>query len=162
MSEEQALKVVEVTDEDGADSDEKTTIAEFDDTETAVAETKDSIPPRKKAGRPPHEPTETNRDIVYALAAEGIPQSRIASRIGVSISTLRKYYQPQLDEGMEVADDQVKQTLFEMATSGNYPGMTTWYIKRKDARDKKREDIERTDGGIVVYLPDNDREREDE
>jgi hypothetical protein len=64
----------------------------------------------------PHEPSEENRKLASALSAYGIPQADIARRIGVSIPTLTKYYQTDLDDGMMEANAKVGEFLFQAAS----------------------------------------------
>ena len=64
----------------------------------------------------PHEPSEENRKLARALSAYGIPQADIARRMGVSIPTLTKYYQADLDDGMMEANAKVGEFLFGAAS----------------------------------------------
>ena len=155
MSEEQALKVVEVTDENG-DDDTEAAIAEFDE------KVGPKLPERSNSGRGvKHEPTDAKRYVAYALSAEGVPQHRIAERIGISRSTLQKYYSAELKEGRDISLERVEEKAYEMALSGNYPGMTTWWLKREEGIRKRTGEDSSDGGGIITYLPDNGRQRDE-
>jgi DNA invertase Pin-like site-specific DNA recombinase len=65
-----------------------------------------------KGGRPPHEPTESTRRQVKALAAYGIPQDEIGRVIGVSKPTLEKHYRDELDRAEVEANAKVAESLF--------------------------------------------------
>lgn len=58
-------------------------------------------------GRPPFEPTDTQRQIVQVLQANGISQASIARNLSVDIRTLRKAFRDELRTG----HDQVKAAL---------------------------------------------------
>jgi hypothetical protein len=68
----------------------------------------------------PHEPTEKDRLAVETMAGHGIAQMDIARVIGVSISTLSKWYRDELETGAVKANSRVAQSLFDKATgNGN-------------------------------------------
>jgi hypothetical protein len=80
--------------------------------------------------RPRTKPTAEDRRLVKSLAAYGVPQDQIASRIGIrSAKTLRKYFREELDRGIVDANASVAQTLYKMATSGNEPAATLFWLK---------------------------------
>jgi hypothetical protein len=80
--------------------------------------------------RPQFNPTKEQRDIVKSMAAVGIPHEQIALKIGVrSPKTLRKYFRHELDLGAIDANYKVAKALFEMATSGEHPGPTIFWMK---------------------------------
>ncbi|MGO6783508.1 RNA polymerase subunit sigma-70 [Rhizobium ruizarguesonis] len=54
---------------------------------------------KRAPGRPPHNPSVTDRRIVQMLASQGIPQSEICRVLALSAKTLRKSYRRQLDIG---------------------------------------------------------------
>lgn len=74
---------------------------------------------------------------VKELAAHGQSQGQIAINLGISRSTLqnRKRENEQFDqaikEGKAIALQKVENTLFEMATSGENPGATIFYLKTR-------------------------------
>lgn len=79
----------------------------------------------------PHEPTDETRLIVSNLSAFGIRQEAIAKKIGISVPTLLKNYRDELDHGLDNANAQVANTLFQMATSGQHPAATFFWLKTR-------------------------------
>ena len=83
--------------------------------------------------RPKLSPTEEQRRLVKSFAAVGIPQEAIAKQIGIrSPKTLRKYFREELDRGGTEANYKVGQTLFQMATSGECPAATIFWMKTRN------------------------------
>jgi len=82
--------------------------------------------------RPKLQPTDENRKMVRMMAAFGISQDQIASKVGIrSQKTLRKHFREELDCGAVEANMRVAQTLFKMATSGNQPSATIFWLKTR-------------------------------
>jgi hypothetical protein len=80
--------------------------------------------------RPRFTPTEEQRRLVKSLSAYGVPQEQIAWRIDIrSAKTLRKHFRKELDGGALEANTSVVQTLYKMATSGEHPGATVFWLK---------------------------------
>lgn len=77
--------------------------------------------PRKKTGRPvgrpPHEPTQANRQTAQSLAAFGLPHIEIAGELDISLETLLKHYRIELDRGLQRANARVAESLFNRATN---------------------------------------------
>jgi hypothetical protein len=78
---------------------------------------------RKRAGRPPFEPTREQRVLVQALSGNGIPHETIARLIinpqtneGITKPTLYKVFRAELDDGANAANALVITNLFRMAT----------------------------------------------
>jgi hypothetical protein len=69
----------------------------------------------------PHAPTEKDRLAVETMAGHGITQMDIARVIGVSLSTLTKWYRDELETGAVKANSKVAQSLFDKAC-GNANG----------------------------------------
>jgi hypothetical protein len=61
------------------------------------------------------EPSQKDREIVETMAGYGIPENDIARVIGISISTLRKWYSEELETGATKMNSKVAQSLFEKA-----------------------------------------------
>lgn len=70
-------------------------------------------------GRPPHEPTEKDRELVRLWAADGRPIDDIAEGIGISPNTLVKHYREELDEAEDLLIAKVKGFLFKNCEEGN-------------------------------------------
>ena len=80
--------------------------------------------------RPKFVPTDQHRTTVRSLAAYGTKHEDIAKIIGLrSAKTLRKYFREELTRGAIEATAQVGQTLYQMATSGEEPACTIFWMK---------------------------------
>jgi len=103
------------------------------------------IPRIKKAhGRPPFEPTEALRALVYGRSAGGIGLMHIAKEIGIHHTTLLKYFREELDEAMLVRNINVQQTAYEMARAGKSPGMTIFWLKTQCHWKEPKQEVEAT------------------
>lgn len=69
-------------------------------------------------GQPPYVPTAQNRKVVEAMSATGLTQLQIASALGISDKTLRKFYRFELDVAAIKANAAVGQSLFLQAVGG--------------------------------------------
>ena len=70
--------------------------------------------------------------MVKTLSAYGVPQEQIARQVGIrSSKTLRKHFREELDRGMLEANTKVAQTLLKMATSGEHPAATFFWLKNR-------------------------------
>ncbi|HEY4136482.1 MAG TPA: hypothetical protein VGO34_14855 [Alphaproteobacteria bacterium] len=79
-----------------------------------------------KRGRPPHLPTELNRNKVRLLLAFGWLEERIARALRITKPTLRKHYFSELkhrDEARDALEANHKSMLYEAATKGNVGAM---------------------------------------
>ncbi len=82
--------------------------------------------------RPKIHPTAEQRRLVKSLVAFGVPQEKIARRIGIrSAKSLRKHFRQELDRGALDANGNVAQTLYNMATSGQHPIATLFWLKSR-------------------------------
>jgi hypothetical protein len=54
------------------------------------------------AGRPEHNPTPEQRDVVVKLVGCKTPHKAIATRLGIDEKTLRKHYREELDRGFDL------------------------------------------------------------
>jgi hypothetical protein len=80
--------------------------------------------------RPRFKPTDANRRTVRSLAAYGTKHEEIARIIGLrSAKTLRRHFRDELTRGGIEATAQVCQTLYQMATSGEEPACTIFWMK---------------------------------
>lgn len=88
-----------------------------------------------KRGRPPHVPTQQNRNKIILLLAQGWPDARISGALGITVPTLRKYYFREL-RTRDVARDRVEAigllTLWDQARAGNTAAMKEFF-RRHDA-----------------------------
>lgn len=82
--------------------------------------------------RPKLKPTEEQRRQVKSMAAVGTKQEDIARVIGIkSPKTLRLHFHEELDRGAIEATANVARTLYGMATSGNHPSATIFWLKSR-------------------------------
>ena len=66
--------------------------------------------------KPSHEPTEKTRAEVSALCSFGVPQSEIATYIGIDPKTLRLHYRDELDQAHTKANAAVGKFLYQNAS----------------------------------------------
>jgi len=82
--------------------------------------------------RPRFQPSEDQRQFVKSLAAFGVLQEQIARRLGIrSLKTLRRHFRKELDWGALEANLNVTKTLYKMATSGEHPGASMFWMKSR-------------------------------
>jgi AcrR family transcriptional regulator len=82
-------------------------------------------------GSPKYSPSESDRRLVTLCAMGGITQDEIASAIGVSATTLRKYFREELDTAYVKANARVVASALEQAVSGKSPAMTIFWLKAR-------------------------------
>src|SRR3954465_15041561 len=107
----------------------------------------------------PHEPTDTTRAVVHALAAFGVTREDIAGRLEISADTLVKHYRRELDLGRVEANARVAERLYRVATQEN-PDKTSviamifWLKCRAGWREVQRHEHVGPDGQspAVVYV----------
>ena len=66
---------------------------------------------------------------VEVMTVGGFPQSEICTVLDIDEKTLRKHFRETLDKAAIRADAKVTATMFQMATSGEHPGMTAFWMK---------------------------------
>lgn len=82
--------------------------------------------------RPRFKPIDEQRKTVRAAAGYGLRHEYICKLIGLrSAKTLRKYFAAELSAGAAEALAQVAQTAYQMATSGNHPAATMFWLKTR-------------------------------
>ena len=80
--------------------------------------------------RPAFNPTDEQRRMVKSMSAVGIQQEQIALVLGCrSPKTLRKHFREELDVGSAQANFKVAKALLTMATSGEHPAATMFWLK---------------------------------
>lgn len=68
---------------------------------------------------PAHAPTDALRAIVSRSSGLGLPHESIGHLLGISDTTLRKWYKADLDTGRAAAHAAVASTLYDKAISGD-------------------------------------------
>ena len=97
---------------------------------TRIVKIRDPKAPKKRIGKPPHEPTAQTRHTVRKLVVTGhFRQEHIADCLGIGVMTLRKYYGPELVKAKgEFATNIV--SVMELKAVGGPPdpmtGMPNW------------------------------------
>ncbi len=102
--------------------------------------------------RPKHEPTGKTRAEVESMAGFGIPEERIAKVIGISRSTLRRWYKVELELGSTKASAMVIGNLFKQATKdhpSSIPAAIFWAKTREGWREKVSVEHSGKDGAPI-------------
>ena len=73
-----------------------------------------------------HKVTESTKQTVRDLYACGITQARIAERLEISETTLRKYYKEELDDNHENMISSLAKNLYQEALNGNENAREFW------------------------------------
>ena len=81
--------------------------------------------------RAAYQPTDKDREIVKAMASYGISQEDIGNVIGVSHTTLRKYFESEIATAAIQANAKVAETCYAMAVSGQHPAATFFWLKTR-------------------------------
>jgi len=76
--------------------------------------------------KPPHAPTDAQRQTVQLHTTVGTPQPVIARLLGITEKTLRKYYRDELDLAKAKANATIGGALFNKAKSGDTTAMIFW------------------------------------
>ena len=100
-------------------------------------------------GRPPHKPTQADRDTAKRLSALGVPHEDIATRLKISADTLVKYYQEELDEGRIDANDAIAGTLFSQAKKGNTAAAIFWLKTRARWKETQVNEVTGANNGPI-------------
>lgn len=104
-------------------------------------------------GRKKYEPADKDKQQVSVLGALGLKDEQIALVLGVSESTLQKYYNTELKSGRVLALARVGQTAYNMAISGEQPAMTMFFLKcRGGWREKPDETPPEKDTSRIIEI----------
>ena len=76
--------------------------------------------------KPPHAPTDAQRQTVQLHTTVGTPQPVIARLLGITEKTLRKYYRDELDLAKAKANATIGGALFNKAKGGDTTAMIFW------------------------------------
>lgn len=83
-----------------------------------------------KVTKPPHAPTDNDRETVASHALAGTTQATIAEILGIDVKTLRKYYRAELNTAMASANAKIGGLLYAKATNGDTAAMIFWLKTR--------------------------------
>jgi hypothetical protein len=78
--------------------------------------------------RPRFKPTDEHRRMVETTSGLGLTEVQIADVLNIDPKTLRKYFQREIKVGNVRAYTAVKQTFYQMATSGKNAAATTAWL----------------------------------
>ena len=76
--------------------------------------------------KPPHAPTDAQRQTVQLHTTVGTPQPVIARLLSITEKTLRKYYRDELDLAKAKANATIGGALFNKAKGGDTTAMIFW------------------------------------
>lgn len=100
-----------------------------------------------------YKPTDKDRATVKAMASYGISQEDIGNVIGVSHTTLRKYFESEIATAAIQANAKVAETCYAMAVSGQHPAATFFWLKtRAGWREVERIEHTGADGEPVKII----------
>ncbi len=74
---------------------------------------------KSKAGRPAHEPSNKDRQMVEVLSGYAVPTAKIASVLGISQATLFKHYRRELDRGSGLVEAKLVANLLRIASGSD-------------------------------------------
>ena len=82
--------------------------------------------PAKMRTKPPHEPTDAQRQLVQIHTTVGTDQTTMARILGISPKTMRKHYRDELDISKAQANATIGGALFNKAKGGDTTAMIFW------------------------------------
>jgi len=91
----------------------------------------------KMQTKPPHAPTDAQRQLVQLHATVGTTQDVIADILGIDKKTLRKHYRAELDQAKSKANATIGGALFNKAKAGDTTAMIFWMKTRAGWREKQ-------------------------
>jgi len=91
----------------------------------------------KMVTKPPHAPTDAQRQLVQLHATVGTTQDVIADILGIDKKTLRKHYRAELDQAKSKANATIGGALFNKAKAGDTTAMIFWMKTRAGWREKQ-------------------------
>jgi len=100
------------------------------------------------AGRKPHEPTDTNRQLISLHATVGTPRAVIADIIGIDEKTMRKYYREELNQATAKANATIGGALFNKAKNGDTAAQIFWMKTRARWRETNDLNLTSEDGSM--------------
>lgn len=95
-----------------------------------------------KIGNPKFEPTDQMREQVLSHAAVGTPHPIIADQLGFSESTLTKYFQKELAQGLPTANATLGGVLYKGALAGDAKKLEMWFDRRGGPEWRKKSGVE--------------------
>jgi len=87
---------------------------------------------------------------VKTLAAVGMQQEHIATKLKISVDTLYKHYKEELALGTADANADIAKTLYQQAKSGNTTAMIFWLKTRARWKEVHAHEHTGADGAPIV------------
>src|SRR5215217_4737723 len=84
----------------------------------------DEMSSTRVGGRPSFEPSQSQRQMVEAMAGCGVPEADIAVVIGIAPKTLRRHFRDELDMGHIKASAKIAGNLYRIATGSGREAVT--------------------------------------
>lgn len=113
-------------------------------------------------GRPPILVEDKDLRIIEDMSGRGATLDAIAQVVGVSPSTLDRWMgdnavRAAYSRGRAIATNEVANSLYQNALSGNVIAQIFWLKAQANWSDKVQPEIQQT-AQVVVYIPDNGRD----
>jgi len=89
-----------------------------------------------KRTKPPHAPTDAQRQTVQLHTTVGTTQAVISQLLGIDLKTLRKHYREELDVSKAKANATIGGALFNKAKGGDTTAMIFWMKTQAGWREK--------------------------
>ena len=106
-----------------------------------------------------HHPTDESKRLVWEFVAFGIGQEHIARRLGISVDTLSRHYQHELENGLAEAIHVVANKLWSKAVDDNDLGAQIFFLKtRARWREKDQDDTKKFES-LIEKLVDKIAEK---
>jgi len=89
-----------------------------------------------KRTKPPHAPTDAQRQTVQLHTTVGTTQAVISQLLGIDLKTLRKHYREELDLSKAKSNATIGGALFNKAKGGDTTAMIFWMKTQAGWREK--------------------------
>lgn len=96
---------------------------------------------KKLITKPPHAPTDTQRQTVQMHTMVGTTQADVAQILGIDEKTLRKHYRDELDLSKAKANATIGGALFNKAKGGDTTAMIFWMKTQAGWREKQELEV---------------------
>jgi hypothetical protein len=108
--------------------------------------------PRQVTGRPRHIPSAASRERVVVSSGLGIPNDQIAAILGISLTSLLKYYESDIRLGRAKASAEIADSLFNKAKNGDTAALIWWTKAQMKWTETQRHENTGSDGGPVEIV----------
>lgn len=123
----------------------------------ALADSDDQLPapaplPRQVNGRPRHIPSAASRERVVISSGLGISNDQVAAILGISLTSLLKYYESDIRLGRAKASAEIADSLFNKAKNGDTAALIWWTKAQMKWTETQRHENTGSDGGPVEIV----------